>query len=273
VDDNSDPEKVGFDEFRSLNDSFTEVILTKEDKGAGYARNVGLSKAQSKWILFADADDFFVDKCFENVIDKYVNSEFDIIYFGLDSCYSDTFEPAQRHIAYLKLVHDFRMNNNISQDTLRYRFVPPYSKLIRHQLIQDNNILFDETKYANDVLFSTLTGHYARTIWAEIKPIYCITVSKGSLVNIRSKEMFLNRYMVKLRKNKFLKSVQKSDYQDSIMFHMTSSLKYGLIFFMRFVMLAIKYRANIFVGYNRWFNTWIKMNRKKSVKKRVTISE
>jgi len=273
VDDNSDPKKVDFDEFLCLNDSFVKVVLTKKGKGAGYARNVGLSKAQGKWILFADADDFFVDNCFENTIDKYINSGFDIIYFGTDSCYLDTFEPAQRHLTYQKLVHNFQINNMTSQEMLKFGFATPYAKLIRHELISKNDIVFDETRYANDVMFSTLTGYYAGIIWADVTPIYCITVSKGSLIYIRSKEMLLCRYIVTLRKNRFLRSVNKNKYQDSIMLHLVSSLKYGPILFIRFIILAIKYRANIFIGYRRWLKTWIKINKNRYITKKCIVNE
>ncbi|MCS2966676.1 glycosyltransferase family 2 protein [Bacteroides ovatus] len=59
VDDNSDSCQVDFSHFPGLNNPFVEVIFTKEGYGAGYARNVGLKQVQSKWVLFADADDFF----------------------------------------------------------------------------------------------------------------------------------------------------------------------------------------------------------------------
>lgn len=39
VDDNSDAGKVDFDHFPGLDDPTVEVYLTKEGKGAGYARN------------------------------------------------------------------------------------------------------------------------------------------------------------------------------------------------------------------------------------------
>ena len=38
----------------------TLLIKTTEGKGAGYVRNIGLTRAIGKWVLFADADDFFL---------------------------------------------------------------------------------------------------------------------------------------------------------------------------------------------------------------------
>lgn len=63
VDDDSDPEKVDFEDFPGSDRCYTQIIFTKEGKGAGYARNVGLRHAKAKWLIFADSDDYFND-CF-----------------------------------------------------------------------------------------------------------------------------------------------------------------------------------------------------------------
>ena len=80
IDDKSDPEVVDFQHFPGLHEKNTEVYFTKEAKGAGYARNVGLDHAKGKWILFADSDDQYLDNL-EEEMDNYVESEADMIVF------------------------------------------------------------------------------------------------------------------------------------------------------------------------------------------------
>ena len=46
-------------ELLKLEDNSTKIILTTENKGAGYARNIGLKNAVGEWIVFADSDDTF----------------------------------------------------------------------------------------------------------------------------------------------------------------------------------------------------------------------
>ena len=58
VDDNSDENIVDFSIFPGLSRKNTNVIFNKESRGAGYARNLGLAESNSKWLLFADADDY-----------------------------------------------------------------------------------------------------------------------------------------------------------------------------------------------------------------------
>ncbi|KAA6303909.1 putative glycosyltransferase EpsJ, partial [termite gut metagenome] len=95
VDDNSDSNIVDFEHFPGMGEPCVEVVFTKEGKGAGYARNVGLSKAKGKWLLFADADDFFCEFLLQN-IDKYLNANVDVVYFKAQSVDSDTLLPADR---------------------------------------------------------------------------------------------------------------------------------------------------------------------------------
>ena len=59
VDDNSSSSIVDFENFPGKERNDVNIIYTKEGRGAGYARNVGLLQADSKWVLFADADDYY----------------------------------------------------------------------------------------------------------------------------------------------------------------------------------------------------------------------
>lgn len=80
VDDKSDPEKVDFLHFPGLHEKNTEVYFTKEGKGAGYARNIGLEHAKGEWIVFADSDDWYLDNL-ETEMDLYAESKADMIVF------------------------------------------------------------------------------------------------------------------------------------------------------------------------------------------------
>ena len=55
-------------------------IDAEHSKGAGRARNYGMANAKGKWLLFADCDDFY-EKGFIDVLDKYKDSTFDIIFY------------------------------------------------------------------------------------------------------------------------------------------------------------------------------------------------
>lgn len=126
VDDNSDLDKVDFSHFPGMNEECVEVYFTKEGKGAGYARNIGLQHAVGKWLIFADADDFF--NCgFLYSIDKYRDSLYDIIYFGVNSVFSDSLKITNRGERVNEFVERAILTNDFNP--LRFKLYGPMSNL------------------------------------------------------------------------------------------------------------------------------------------------
>jgi len=184
VDDNSDPDKVDFKYFPGLNDPFVEVVFTKEGKGAGFARNVGLSKAVGKWLLFADADDFY-NYCINDILDEYVNSDVDVVCFKHNSVDCNTYTTTFRCLGFIKRIN-YWLKNPTSKKAdylLRYLHIAEWSKLFKTELIRKHNIVFDEVSIAVGVTFIYLAGYYASSIIADNRAMYCTTIRQGSIRN------------------------------------------------------------------------------------------
>ena len=180
VDDNSDPEKIDFEHFPGLGDPNVEVVFTKEGKGAGYARNIGLTKAVGKWLLFADADDFF-NYCINDILDEYVNSDADIVYFKHNSLDSATYNTTNRLIQFRSYIDYWFYSQHNADALLRYNHQSVWCKIFKRELVKKNNILFDEVSISNDVTFAYLSGYYAGSINVDIRALYCYTVRQGSI--------------------------------------------------------------------------------------------
>lgn len=190
IDDKSD--KKGFEEIVKEK-KYEHVIFLRNNinkKGAGTCRNIGLEKATGKWVLFAGADDFFVEGFYEKV-SKYFDSDYDVIFFTPTSIYIDTQEIADRHIGLERLLLNYINNPNaLNELSLRYKFVTPCSKMIRRDFICKNDIMFEEVIASNDVMFSTKVGYHMKKFIVLNEIIYCITRRRGSLDVNMSEQVF-----------------------------------------------------------------------------------
>ncbi len=194
---------------KKRNNKSTFIEKTNEEKGAGAARNIGLQNAKGTWLLFADADDYFLDDMWENV-KIYLESDYDIVYFPPTSRDDVTNEKLQRHKTYEAMVFSYREKHDVDNLLrIKYWWDSVCSKLIRRSLFADNDILFDNTICSNDVMGSIQTAYYAKKIGASDKTIYCITNRHLSSNNdFRHKE---TKFKVAISKYNFLRTRLDSD--------------------------------------------------------------
>lgn len=243
VDDNSECDKVDFEHFPGLKEKHVEVVFTKEGKGAGYARNIGLRHAKGKWILFADADDFF-NTCFLETIDKYCNSNYEIIYFGINSVYSDNLEIANRaHYINDYIKNDLEQNSTFENS--RFKRYSPWAKLISRIFIEKHNISFEERKASNDIWFSILSGYHAKNVYADITPIYCLTIRKGSLEMTINHSLYEERFSAACNVNDFLYKNNLNKYHFNLWRYLIVYRRFGIKLFIRkFFEICIHYKSH-----------------------------
>lgn len=213
VDDNSSNEEVDFDLFPGLNEPNTQVIFTKEGKGGGFARNVGLRYAQGEWLLFSDADDTFNTNIFSKALDIYKDSDCDIVYFNSHVINADTGEMSNN-----KLEIDAHIKSNKNEDEVwfRYKATYPWAKMIKKTLVEKHGIKFDEVIAGNDAMFSLLVGHYAEKILLCDMAIYnWMFRSKGNVTSNLSLSAAMSKFDVAIRRNSFMEKVGVSQYRQN----------------------------------------------------------
>lgn len=180
VDDNSSEDIVDFNNFPSVKRDNCYVVFNKESRGAGYARNLALPYVQGKWVLFADADDFF-NTGFNDFLNDYLDCEADIVYFNANSVDSDTMEPSSRVDHLHTFIEEYHDNSEKGELVMRYLFTEPWCKMVKRDVIMSHNIRFEETSIRNDVRFSYLVGFFAKNIIVDDRRLYCVTTRGGSV--------------------------------------------------------------------------------------------
>ena len=178
VDDNSPDADMYMERYSELSRPYLDLICAPKNGGAGYARNVGLEHAKGKWLLFADADDFFVDNMYE-IIATHAESDADVIYFQKQAVYSDDINRKSPRSGYLDRIMDIYFKTG-DELPVRTKYFVPWGKMIKKSLVEKHHIRFEEIWYANDVLFSTHVGCFAKKIEAIDSVLYVVTSREGS---------------------------------------------------------------------------------------------
>jgi hypothetical protein len=146
------------------------------------------------------------------------------------------------------------INDNSKEDALKYFYTPPWSKMIRTEVVNKNNIRFEEIIASNDIYFSLKLAYHANAISVSDKILYIITVSPGSLTNSFSYRHFDAKFNAALRANKFLCSINKKRYQQSILYFLAKSYNFGIMYSLTVIYKLIKNRSNIFIGMEKSFS-------------------
>lgn len=256
IDDNS---TINLQELNDLINKYPLVKFirnTSSVHNAGRARNMGLKEVQTKWVMFADSDDSFTDD-FEEILTKYIYCDTDVIYFQPIVTEKDSDVPSKKNTLE-NLITDFLENKNQNTEyNLRYKFMPPWSKLINTEFLNQNDIRFDEVQVSNDVMFSTKVGHFAKSISVEVRPIYIYKSRTGSLMTfsiekklIRSKILADNLSFIQINKksNLTLEFVENNEIllNLAVVLWQGKKIEYGIQYFNFFKNKKVKipYKKN-----------------------------
>lgn len=249
VDNSKDP--INRDEIKSSR----EIVLlhSAPERHAGGSRNDGMAVAKGKWLLFADADDYYTDDAFD-IYYSMLDTDAEIVYTGMGGVYIDTGERSDRGDSYAIMVHQYCMGD-IKETELRLSFGSPCCKMVSHELVDRHGLRYDEIRAGNDSYFSLTSGFYAKRITAVDAVSYIATVNRGSLTNRRDYEVTKARLYAKLHCNEFLREHGYGYRQHSVMYALVESRHYGLGKMLEFMRMIAKYHQNPFVGWKNWFGT------------------
>lgn len=177
VDDNSEYDK-------QPNTSRSDVQIIKisqiDSRGAGKARNIGMSVARGKWLLFADCDDFY-ETGFLEELDKYVDSNIDILFF--DAYFNINLQTGICHDDdYHQAIKSYKDNpNSKSKAMVMHMNNATWCRMYNHDFIKKIGVLYEEVPMGNDVWFVQYASSKAKKIEVVDKKLYYYVATPGSI--------------------------------------------------------------------------------------------
>lgn len=156
-------------------DERVSVIQLETNVGVSAARNAGLNKAVGDFIIFLDADDYWMDPAMLAALyDLAASSQVDIVEFGFVRSALDDESRAEQQAT---LVHYDRVENTLWP--LRYSVC---AKLIKSDFLRRTEIVFDTSLIiGEDALFSVALYCEAGRLLVTDAEYYCYRVNKNSV--------------------------------------------------------------------------------------------
>ena len=205
VDDGSSEENVNA--LKKLQHKNLELVFLEENRGGGYARNIGLQHAKGKWFISVDADDYFSDDAFD-VFDKYKDEQIDCLYFCVQCVDTETGEVTRELVANKNVSKYLKDSSKKAEQLLRFHNLESWNKLVSMKFIKKNNISYENCRINIDVLYSILIGMRVERYKVIPNKLYYFTENPDSITHKkRTVEREFQFYLQVQKRNGFYKAI------------------------------------------------------------------
>lgn len=163
-------------------------LFHKNNEGQGVARNVALSYATGRYVLFLDSDDTIDERTCEILRDRFADTDAEVISFGLRFQTHDGHEIASRHVDHDRTSEapGIFIDAMLDRDFL----TSPCNKAYRRALLVDHSIEFPPLRAYEDALFSRHVAYCATKVLYIPDILYRATTRAGSTTRSMSARNF-----------------------------------------------------------------------------------
>ena len=146
------------------------VYIEKENGGQASARNMGVKVAKGEFISFVDSDEWIELETLEECYKKAKKEKSDIVQFDLNKVIDGEkhYEPF------------FTLEGEDLKKTYILNVTSPWGKIIKKEIITDNDLYFPEGIIYEDYAVAPVYGLFAKKISYIDKPFYNYLVREGS---------------------------------------------------------------------------------------------
>lgn len=148
--------------------------FVKKNGGQGSARNLGIKKSSGDYLAFVDSDDYVDLNMYKLLYEKAIDSDSDIVMCGR----YDENEETHELISF-----DVVMKDDNPKINAYYDQMSPCTKLFKRSLIVDNDILFPDGIWYEDVVFCLKAISMTDKIGYLNKRLYYYLTRNGSIMN------------------------------------------------------------------------------------------
>ena len=184
--DDSSPDKCPeiCDDFAVRYPDIVKVIHQK-NQGAAAARNAALSIAKGDYIFFIDSDDYLINSSVDELLNKAVELDVDILQTSYYVCDEDNDENKKKNKSLFPenvLLTHKDMEREICFAPTRTAITYLWHNLYKREFLKENSILFDAQLVMNhDGPFNMQAFTKAQRVVAVDIPVYCYRLRIGSL--------------------------------------------------------------------------------------------
>ena len=152
-------------------------VIHQENRGLGGARNTGIEKAQGKYIVFVDSDDYIRKDLLEIASKHIIENDLDVFVYGFQPVYDGD-------EAYYC---DDEINVSIldEKEYLITCGVTAWNKIYKKCIFIDGNIRFPEKKIYEDVGTTPMTAIGVSKVGRTKTPFYYYYQRDGSIINTK----------------------------------------------------------------------------------------
>lgn len=173
VDDcSTDNSRVIMDKYEKKYDNFFSIKLNRNHKVAGTARNAGIEIAKGKYLMFSDADDFFIKDSFEKMYNEIEEKNADFVtanYINTDedgTLWDKPIFDKQKYTNFKLSITDYDKSFFILNSSA-------CNKIFRTDFVYKHNIRFLEGVPAEDAYFTTSCFMKSSTVYYINDVMYC----------------------------------------------------------------------------------------------------